>query len=171
MTRARLLLDNGMKIDLELYEDIAPITVKNFAQLAKDKFYDGLIFHRIIDRFMIQGGGYLLDGFHLKEKKAKSIKGEFESNGVHNPLKHEVGTISMARTNVKDSASSQFFICVNKTPHLDGEYAAFGKVVGKESINNILELGRVRTINIGYGLSDFPEEPIRIKTIIVEEKN
>ncbi|MDY0277746.1 MAG: peptidylprolyl isomerase [Acholeplasma sp.] len=107
-------------IRLELYPDYAPITVDNFINLVNDNFYDGLIFHRIIRGFMIQGGG---------GRKAETIKGEFISNGVNNPLKHERGVISMARTMVKDSATSQFFIMHKDAKHLDGEYAAFGKMI------------------------------------------
>ena len=108
---------------IRLFPDVAPITVKNFKKLVSEKFYDGLIFHRVIENFMIQGGGYTAD---MAEKKADSIKGEFTSNGVENNLLHVQGVISMARTNVKDSASSQFFIMHMETPSLNGSYAAFG---------------------------------------------
>ena len=114
------------KIVVELYPDTAPITVENFKKLVSEKFYDGLIFHRIISGFMIQGGGYTPE---YQQKETESIKGEFSSNGVTNTLLHTRGVISMARTSVPDSATSQFFIMHEAAPHLDGEYAAFGKTV------------------------------------------
>lgn len=121
------------KMDLELDGDIAPITVTNFINLVNDKFYDGLTMHRIIDGFMIQGG-------ESKTKNIQSIKGEFSSNGVKNDIKHVRGVISMARTNDMNSASSQFFIVHKDSPHLDGNYAAFGKVVkGIEVVDKIVE--------------------------------
>ena len=126
------------KIVVELYPDTAPITVENFKRLVSEKFYDGLIFHRVIYGFMIQGGGYDA-GFN--EKDCPSIKGEFSSNGVQNDLKHTRGVISMARTYVADSASSQFFIMHKDSSHLDGQYAAFGKTVfGIEVVDAIAEL-------------------------------
>lgn len=111
---------------LELYPDIAPITVKNFQKLVSEKFYDGLVFHRIIKDFMIQGGDPLGNGSGGSEE---TIKGEFRLNGVENNLKHERGVISMARSNDRDSASSQFFIVHADSPHLDGSYASFGRVI------------------------------------------
>ena len=168
MIKATIILEDGRKINLELDEKAAPITVKNFCDLANKNFYDGLIFHRVIDHFMIQGGGYYIDDMTLCDKRANTIKGEFKSNGVDNPLKHTDGVISMARTNVKDSASSQFFICVADTPHLDGEYAAFGKVSDQESLDVCHQIGKSQTVNIGYGMSDFPAEVIMIKTIKIE---
>ncbi len=128
------------EIIVELYPDVAPITVENFKNLVSEKFYDGLIFHRIISGFMIQGGGITED---YKEKDCPSIKGEFASNGVVNNLKHTRGVISMARTNVPDSASSQFFIMHEAAPHLDGDYAAFGMVV--EGIEVVDKIASVRT--------------------------
>ena len=133
----KIVMENGNEITAELYPDIAPITVENFIKLVEDKFYDGLIFHRVIAGFMIQGGGYDPFGEH---KEASSIKGEFASNGVKNDLKHTRGVLSMARTSVKDSASSQFFIMHDDAPHLDGEYAAFGKVTdGMDAVDEIAE--------------------------------
>ncbi len=111
---------------LELYPDIAPITVKNFQKLVSEKFYDGLVFHRIIKDFMIQGGDPLGNGTGGSEE---TIKGEFRLNGVENNLKHERGVISMARSNDRDSASSQFFIVHADSPHLDGSYASFGRII------------------------------------------
>ncbi len=119
-------MENGKKMTLELYPDIAPITVENFESLVNKGFYDGLIFHRVIEGFMIQGGdpeGTGMGG------PGYSIKGEFRSNGVKNDLKHERGVISMARSMMPDSAGSQFFIMHEDAPHLDGQYAAFGKLV------------------------------------------
>ena len=118
------MADGGI-IKLKLYPDVAPITVANFEKLVKDGFYDGLIFHRVINGFMIQGGDPTGTGMG---GSADNIKGEFASNGVTNNLSHTRGTISMARTMVKDSASSQFFIVHEDSTYLDGEYAAFGVV-------------------------------------------
>ncbi len=125
------------KIVVELYPEVAPITVENFKGLVADSFYDGLIFHRIIEEFMIQGGGF---DEEYREKDCPSIKGEFAANGINNDLPHTRGVISMARTNVFDSASSQFFIMHEDTygRDLDGLYAAFGKVVyGIEVVDKI----------------------------------
>lgn len=131
----RITMETGEVMEGELYPEIAPITVENFVNLIKDNFYDGMIFHRVIDGFMIQGGGF---DRNLHHKKAKSIKGEFASNGVKNDLKHTAGVLSMARTMVKDSASSQFFIMHKDAPHLDGDYAAFGKITkGLEVVDRI----------------------------------
>ncbi len=148
----------------ELYPDLAPITVENFVKLAEDKFYDGLIFHRVIPGFMIQGGGY---NEEMKEKDADSIKGEFSSNGVENDLKHERGVISMARTPEPDSASSQFFIMHQDSPHLDGDYAAFGKVT--EGLDIIDEIASVKTTVFANVMGDFPVEPQIIKTITIDK--
>lgn len=121
----KIEMENGDVMEGELYPEVAPITVENFVNLIKENFFDGLIFHRVIQGFMIQGGGFDKNMVH---KEAKSIKGEFASNGVKNDLKHVPGVLSMARTMIKDSASSQFFIMHQAAPHLDGEYAAFGKI-------------------------------------------
>ena len=122
-------------ITVELYPDVAPITVENFVSLAKKGFYDGLTFHRIIKGFMIQGGDPLGNGTGGSDK---TIKGEFSGNGVNNPLKHTRGVISMARSSDPNSASSQFFIMHEDAPHLDGQYAAFGKVTeGMEVVDKI----------------------------------
>ena len=164
---AKIEFTDGKVINLELYPDIAPITVANFVKLCNAHFYDGLCFHRVIDKFMIQGGGFVFDENRgLIQKEAPSIKGEFKSNGVNNTLKHTVGTISMARTQVKDSASSQFFICVTDTPFLDGEYAAFGRCADKESIDVAIAYGNVKTGRWQY-LSDVPFNPIVIMTITI----
>ena len=136
----------------ELYPEIAPITVKNFVELIENRFFDGLIFHRVISGFMIQGGGYDVKGMH---HEAKAIIGEFASNGIENNLKHTPGVLSMARTMYKDSASSQFFIMHKAAPHLDGQYAAFGKVIeGMEVVDLIA--------NVQTGLGDQPIDPVVI---------
>jgi len=146
---------NGDVIKAELYPDVAPITVENFVKLINENFFDGLIFHRVIRGFMIQGGGYDVNGNH---KDAESIKGEFTANGVTNNLKHTRGVLSMARTMFPNSASSQFFIMHEDAPHLDGQYAAFGKVTdGIEAVDKIAEC---RT-----DMGDAPIEPQVIKTI------
>ena len=121
MDKICIELTNGKKMNIELYSEYAPISVKNFLSLVKENFFDGLCFHRVIEGFMIQGGGFVFDN-GLKHKEApKTIKGEFLSNGVNNTLKHTPGVISMARTMFPNSASSQFFICVETLPHLDGQ--------------------------------------------------
>jgi len=130
-------MENGKKIKIELYPDIAPISCENFEKLVKSGFYDGLTFHRVIPGFMIQGGcpnGTGAGG------PGWTIKGEFASNGVKNDLKHTRGVLSMARSMMPDSAGSQFFIMHDDAPHLDGQYAAFGKVVeGMEVVDEIAE--------------------------------
>ena len=125
VTVAMEIKDYG-KITLELYPEVAPITVENFLDYVKEGFYDGLTFHRIISGFMIQGGAPTGTGYG--DASLENIKGEFTSNGYENNLKHERGVISMARSRAADSASSQFFICHQAAPHLDGDYAAFGKM-------------------------------------------
>ena len=128
-------MQDGKEIKIELYPDKAPITCENFINLVKNGFYDGLIFHRVIENFMIQGGcpqGTGMGG------PGHTIKGEFSSNGVENDLKHTRGVISMARSKLNDSAGSQFFIMHKDSPHLDGQYAAFGKVVeGMDVVDEI----------------------------------
>ncbi len=131
----RITMKNGKTIELELYPQYAPITVENFIKLVKDGFYDGLTFHRVISGFMIQGGCPLGNG---TGGPGYEIKGEFAQNGVDNPLKHTRGVISMARSMMPDSAGSQFFIMHQNAPHLDGAYAAFGKVTkGIEVVDEI----------------------------------
>ena len=151
-------MENGNKIKIELYPDIAPNTVKNFISLVNKGFYDGLIFHRVIPGFMIQGGcpeGIGTGG------PGYSIKGEFKNNGFDNNLEHDRGVISMARTMVPDSAGSQFFIMVKKSPHLDGEYAAFGKVLeGMEEADRI--------VSVKTDFRDRPLEDQKIKKVTVD---
>jgi peptidyl-prolyl cis-trans isomerase B (cyclophilin B) len=128
-------MENGKQIKLELDEKAAPITVANFRKLVAEGFYDGLIFHRVIEGFMIQGGDPTGTGMGGADER---IKGEFAMNGWANPLKHTRGVISMARSQMPNSASSQFFIMHKDAPHLDGSYAAFGKVTeGMEVVDEI----------------------------------
>ncbi|MGI6701419.1 MAG: peptidylprolyl isomerase [Christensenellales bacterium] len=166
MSKATIELHDGRRINIELFDSDAPISVNNFKKLAKEGFYKDLIFHRVIGNFMIQGGG--MDKKLRSKSGAKPIKGEFKSNGVENNIKHTLGTLSMARTAVKDSASSQFFICVNDTPHLDGEYAAFGRCSDQESLRTVIDISRVKTVSVGY-YDDVPETPVVIKDITVTD--
>ena len=151
----RITMENGAQIEAELYPETAPITVENFVSLIKEKFFDGIIFHRVIKGFMIQGGDPTGTGMGGSEK---TIRGEFLSNGVVNELKHTRGVLSMARTMDPNSASSQFFIMHEDAPHLDGQYAAFGKVTkGMEVVDAIA--------NTRTDFRDRPLEDQRIKTI------
>jgi len=151
----RIEMEDGGIIDIELDPKAAPITCANFEKLVKEGFYDGLTFHRIIKGFMIQGGCPKGNGTGDANEK---IKGEFASNGVKNPLLHERGVISMARSMDKNSASCQFFIMHADAPHLDGDYAAFGKVVsGMDVVDRIAE---TKT-----GFNDKPRKKQVIKTI------
>jgi len=152
-------MKNGKKITLELYPDIAPITVENFTKLVKSGFYDGLIFHRVIKGFMIQGGDPEGSGMG---GPGWSIKGEFSANGVKNPIKHERGVISMARSMNPNSAGSQFFIMHENAPHLDGQYAAFGKVV--EGMDVVDEIASCKT---SYG--DRPVEDQVMAKVYMED--
>lgn len=151
----KIVMENGKQMEAELYPDVAPITVDNFVSLIKENFFDGIIFHRVIPGFMIQGGdptGTVMGG------SEKEIKGEFLANGVVNNLKHTRGVLSMARTQDPNSASSQFFIMHEDAPHLDGQYAAFGKVT--KGIEVVDEIASVQT-----DYRDKPLTPQRIKTI------
>lgn len=133
--QAIITMESGETITLELYPEVAPITVENFKTLCEEGFYDSLTFHRIISGFMIQGGDPKGNG---TGGPGHTIKGEFSANGVKNDIKHERGVISMARSMAYDSAGSQFFIMHEDAPHLDGQYAAFGKVVdGMDTVDNI----------------------------------
>ena len=132
-----ITMANGDVMKAELYPDIAPESVNNFISLIKKHFYDGVIFHRVIQNFMIQGGDPLGNGTGGSDE---TIKGEFSSNGVENNISHKRGVISMARSSDPDSASSQFFIMHKNSPHLDGAYAAFGKITeGMDIVNKIAE--------------------------------
>lgn len=136
-TKVQIEMEKGGIIKLELYPEFAPITVANFEELVREGFYDGLIFHRVIEGFMIQGGDPTGTG---AGGSLKTIKGEFRKNGVNNPINHVRGVISMARSSDPNSASSQFFICHEDAPHLDGQYAAFGKVYeGMDVVDEIAE--------------------------------
>lgn len=163
--KAEIQLEDGGVIALELYPDIAPVTVANFVKLAQDKFFDGLVFHRVIKDFMIQGGGFETD---LTQKRADTIKGEFIINGYFNLIPHNRGVISMARTNADtNSASSQFFIMHKNSPSLDGQYAAFGHVTsGMEYVDKIAET-KTKSIE-ELGMDDVPEENQIIKTIVIK---
>ena len=133
-------LDNGNVVKAELYPEVAPNTVNNFISLINKGYYDGLIFHRVIPGFMVQGGCPQKTGMG---GPGYSIKGEFNSNGFTNTLQHDRGVLSMARTMQPNSAGSQFFIMVAKSPHLDGEYAAFGKVIeGIEAVDQVVATQR-----------------------------
>lgn len=151
-------LENGKKIKAELYPDIAPITVANFEKLIGEGFYDGLIFHRVIPGFMIQGG--CPDGTGMGGPKER-IKGEFLANGVPNDLKHTRGVLSMARTADPNSAGSQFFIMHADAPHLDGQYAAFGKVI--EGMDAVDEIASTPT-----DYSDRPLKEQKIKKVTID---
>lgn len=162
--RACITFTDGDVIQLELYPDIAPLSVANFVELVNKGFYDGLCFHRVIPGFMIQGGGFTWNNGLAPKESKKTIKGEFRSNGVNNPLHHAAGVLSMARTNVKDSATSQFFICVDDAGFLDGEYAAFGKVADEESLKKAVAISRQPTTSWSY-YDDVPVTPVVIKTV------
>ena len=151
-------MENGDTFKAELYPEIAPNTVNNFISLIEEGFYDGLIFHRVIKNFMIQGGDPQGTGMG---GPGYSIKGEFNHNGFKNDLKHERGVLSMARSFMPDSAGSQFFIMHKDSPHLDGEYAGFGKVIeGMEVIDKIAEAKTNR--------QDKPKKDQKIERVTVE---
>lgn len=154
----RITMDSGKTIRLELYPEIAPLTVENFLDLVKKDFYNGLTFHRIIPGFMIQGGDPSGNG---TGGPGYNIKGEFKSNGVNNTIKHERGVISMARAFDPNSAGSQFFIMHKDAPHLDGEYAAFGKVI--EGLETVDEIASVET-----GFQDAPLKKVVMEKVEVE---
>lgn len=151
-------MESGAKIVAELYPEVAPNTVNNFISLVSSGFYDGLTFHRVIPGFMIQGGDPQGSGVG---GPGYEIPGEFTANGFQNDLKHDKGVLSMARTNDPNSAGSQFFLMVEKAPHLDGQYAAFGKVVeGIEAADAI--------VAVPTDWNDRPKTPQRMKKVTVE---
>ena len=153
------------EISAELYPEKAPLTVENFVSLAKKGFFEGLIFHRVISGFMIQGGGFTPDFDH---KEAPSIRGEFAANGFkENDIPHKRGTLSMARTNMPNSASSQFFIMHEDAPYLDRQYAAFGTVTS--GIEVVDKIAAVKTGTYGY-YQDVPKTPVVIESISVVEE-
>ncbi len=155
-----IVIDTNMgEIKAELYPDVAPVTVKNFIDLIKKGFYNGLTFHRVIEGFMIQGGCPKGNG---TGGPGYCIKGEFRANGVKNDLKHERGVLSMARAMDPDSAGSQFFIMHETSPHLDGQYAAFGKVT--DGMNVVDRIASVRT-----DFNDRPLEKVVINEMRVSE--
>ena len=151
-------MESGAVIKAELYPEIAPNTVNNFISLVSNGFYKGLIFHRVIKGFMIQGGCPSGTG---TGGPGYQIKGEFSMNGFNNPLKHTEGVLSMARAMHPDSAGSQFFIMHKTSPHLDGQYAAFGKVI--EGLENVNKIAETRT-----DWSDRPVDPQVIKSVTVD---
>jgi len=151
----KITMENGKTMSGELYPDVAPITVENFVNLIKEHFFDGLIFHRVIPGFMIQGGDPTGTGMGGSKN---NIKGEFLSNGFVNNLKHTRGVLSMARAMDPNSASSQFFIMHEDAPHLDGNYAAFGKIT--EGLEVVDEIANTKT-----DFRDKPLTPQVIKTI------
>ncbi len=151
-------MENGSMIKIELYPSIAPETVKNFVSLVSQGFYDGLVFHRVIPGFMIQGGDP--NGTGMGGSK-QTIPGEFSANGFKNDLTHDSGVVSMARTSAPNSASSQFFIVVKASSHLDGQYAGFGKVIeGMEEVNRIVSVPKDR--------GDKPLEDQRMEKVILQ---
>ena len=150
-----ITMDNGKKMEIELYPEIAPETCANFEKLVKSGFYNGLTFHRVIKGFMIQGGCPKGNGMG---GPGWTIKGEFAANGHKNDLKHTKGVISMARTMDPNSAGSQFFIMHEAAPHLDGQYAAFGKVVS--GLDVVDEIANVRT-----GWADKPSQPVVMEKV------
>lgn len=151
-------MENGKTMEIELYPDIAPISCENFEKLVKDGFYDGLTFHRVIPGFMIQGGCPLGTG---TGGPGWQIKGEFAGNGVKNDLKHTRGVLSMARSMMPNSAGSQFFIMHEDAPHLDGQYAAFGKVIS--GIEVVDEIAAVET-----DYNDKPRTPQVMKRVYIK---
>lgn len=160
LIKGKINMLSGDVMEFELYPEIAPITVNNFVQLVKGKFYDGLTFHRVIPGFVIQGGcpeGNGMGG------PGYTIKGEFSANGVDNPIKHELGVLSMARAYHPDSAGSQFFIMVGRAPHLDGQYAAFGKITS--NIQACLDIAEV-----DRNPRDMPLAPVIIKSMEITEE-
>lgn len=169
MSKVCIEFENGKKINIELLPEHAPETVANFIDLVKSGFYDGLCFHRVIPGFMIQGGGFSYEG-GLKQKVApKTIKGEFAMNGVKNDLHHAPGVISMARTMDPNSASSQFFICVEDVAYLDAQYAAFGRVTDEESLQVAIDISTVKTTRWAY-YDDVPVEPVVMKKVYMIEE-
>ena len=164
--KIRIVVKDFGTMTAELYPEFAPRTVANFIGLAKKNFFEGLIFHRVISGFMLQGGGYTAD---MTERETASIPGEFAANGYrNNTLRHTRGVLSMARTMDPNSASSQFFVMHKAAPHLDGQYAAFGKVIEGDSI--IDDIANVETGNYGYYMQDVPLTAVVIEKIEVIEE-
>lgn len=154
-----IIMESGSRMIGKLYPDIAPNTVNNFISLANSGYYDGLIFHRVIPGFMIQGGDPTGTGMG---GPGYSIPGEFRSNGFDNPLAHTLGVLSMARSRMPDSAGSQFFIMVADAPHLDGDYAAFGKIT--ENVESAVNISQVPRDRYDRPLKDQKIASIRVET-------
>ncbi len=164
----KMTLNDKTTMRFELYEDKAPISVKNFVELVKSGFYTNCIFHRVIASFMVQAGGYFIRNNQIVyDGSAKNITGEFEANGIKNDIKHEFGVLSMARSQNMNSASSQFFICVDNCQHLDKNYAAFGKMIEGEGI--LKKLCNEPTTYVNAALADFPRRLLVIESMTVEE--
>lgn len=165
----RIVVKDFGTMEAELDWKAAPNSCANFVALARKGFYEGLIFHRIIPGFMIQGGWLeLKDNQLIPHETEFTIKGEFSSNGVENPLKHVRGVLSMARTNDPNSSSSQFFIMHKDSPFLDGQYAAFGHLTSGFDVLD--KIANVETYTLGGGLADFPAEiPVIEKVEVVDE--
>lgn len=162
---AEIIFEDGRTLRFVLRPDVAPLSVKNFIDLAESGFYDGLCMHRVIPDFMIQGGGMTCGKDGLKVRKApRTVPGEFAANGRKNDLTHAPGVISMARTPAPDSASSQFFVCVADCSFLDGQYAAFGVAADEESVLTAIEISKIPTRSVGY-YDDVPVTPVAIKTV------
>ncbi|MBR2722069.1 MAG: peptidylprolyl isomerase [Clostridia bacterium] len=159
-TKIKIVVRDYGEMTAELYPDMAPKTVANFVKLIEQGFFSGMIFHRVIKGFMLQGGGY---DESFEEKDADAIEGEFRANGfMANTLKHTRGVLSMARTSDPNSASSQFFIMHKDSPHLDSQYAGFGKVI--EGLDVIDKIANVPTGRLGY-FADVPRTPVVIEKI------
>lgn len=176
----KIVLEDGSEMKGELYPNVAPKSVENFVNLIEQDFFDGTIFHRCIEGFMIQGGGFEKSFYegNFTSKETESIVGEFTDNGFKNDLKHTRGVLSMARTNVPDSASSQFFIMHQDSPHLDGQYAAFGEITEGLDVVDRIATGATTAIEgkitfegeeYVQQMTDVPVEPVVIKTIDIIE--
>ena len=162
---AEIIFEDGRTLRFVLRPDVAPLSVKNFIDLAESGFYDGLCMPRVIPDFMIQGGGMTCGKDGLKVRKApRTVPGEFAANGRKNDLTHTPGVISMARTPAPDSASSQFFVCVADCSFLDGQYAAFGVATDETSVLTAIEISKTPTRSVGY-YDDVPVTPVAIKTV------
>ena len=162
----KITVKNIGSMTAELYPEKAPLTVANFVKLCEEGFFEGLIFHRVIRGFMIQGGGYTEE---MEHKETDSIKGEFKANGfMQNDLKHTRGVLSMARTSDPNSASSQFFVMHQDAPHLDAQYAGFGKLT--DGFDVLDAIATTKTGSYGWYMQDVPKTPIVIEKIEVLSK-
>ena len=163
--KIKIVVRDYGEMTAELYPEKAPKTVENFLSLIEQGFFSGMIFHRVISGFMIQGGGY---DESFEQKEAAAIKGEFRANGfMYNDLKHTRGVLSMARTQDPNSASSQFFIMHQDAPHLDAQYAGFGKVT--EGIEVVDKIAAVKTGRMGW-FDDVPKTPVVIEKMEILER-